>query len=85
MHFLSVKEFFYKVNTIGFILLLLPLVVFIFLYYRSIDVETIVADESQTFMLLAIFTGIFIADLTIVHWVWSYRLGKMKLMPELAA
>ena len=84
MNFFSIKEFFYKLNTIGFILLLLPLVVFILLYFRTVGSELIVTDPQQNKALLAVLVGIFVLALTIVHWLWRIRMRKMRLMLELA-
>ena len=83
MKFLSIKEYFYKLNTIGFILLLLPLGVFIFLYYRSIAWQPWIVDQQSAFMLIGTFIIIFLVDLTIVHWVWKAKMNKLKTNIEL--
>lgn len=84
MKFRSVKEYFYKLNTIGFMLLLLPLLAFTILYYQSIDSSPIVVDQETDILLLTSFTIIFLLDLTIVHWVWSAKIKRLKILIELA-
>ena len=84
MNFFSIKEFFYKLNTIGFILLLLPLVVFVLLYTRSIEPQIDAGKEAQAFVLLGSFVGIIVSVLTIVHLLIQIRLKKMQSFLELA-
>ena len=84
MNFFSIKEFFYKLNTIGFILLLLPLVVFVLLYTRSIEPGMDADREAQAYSLLGTFIGIIVLLLTIVHWLIQIRLRKMRSFLELA-
>lgn len=84
MNFFSIKEYFYKLNTISFILLLLPLVAFIFLYYRAIQSETLITEESITIMILATVGILFLLDLTIVYLLWKSRIRKLKIRIELA-
>ena len=84
MNFFSIKEFFYKLNTIGFILLLLPLVVFVLLYTRSIEPGMDAGREAQAYALLGTFVGIIVLILTIVHLLIQIRLKKMQSFLELA-
>ncbi|NOT77220.1 MAG: hypothetical protein HOP08_20035 [Cyclobacteriaceae bacterium] len=84
MKFLSIKEYFYKLNTIGFILLLMPLMVFIFLYYTLPENVPMVSDQEQEATLLLIVLVIFFIDLTTVHWLWSVKMKKIEKEIELA-
>ncbi len=84
MKFRSIKEYFYKLNTIGFILLLLPLVAFIYLYYQPIDRRPIITELQSEIILLSALTIIFLIDLTIVHWVWSAKIQRLQTLSELA-
>lgn len=84
MKFLSIKEFFYKLNTIGFILLLLPLMAFVFLYYTPAMAEPVITGE-DAINGLAFGLGItFVANLTIVHWVKLFRVKKLKKLLEIS-
>lgn len=84
MNFFSIKEYFYKLNTISFILLLLPMVAFIFLYYRSIQSQPLITQEPEMIMTLEAVGILFLIDLTIVHWLWKGRMKKLKSRIELA-
>ena len=84
MKFLSIKEFFYKLNTIGFILLLLPLSVFIFLYYRTGNVGPLITDEVAVNGLAAGTLIVFLLALTTVHWVRQIRVKKLKSLLEIS-
>jgi hypothetical protein len=85
MKFQSVKEYFYKLNTIGFILLLVPLVVFIFLYYLPTDRAILIKDWRVDVLLLGMFSLVFILDLTIVQWLWKEKIRKLTKVIELAS
>jgi hypothetical protein len=84
MKFLSVKEYFYKLNTIGFIVLLLPMAVFAFLYYRSLSTWPPMAgaDDRLANLIAALIATI--ADLTIVHLWWSYRMKRLRSLIEIS-
>ncbi|CAN5258448.1 hypothetical protein BH09BAC3_BH09BAC3_20150 [soil metagenome] len=84
MKFLSIKEYFYKLNTIGFIVLLLPITTFIFLYLVASKDAPILADWEDVRALLIVASVLLVLDLTIVHWVYRVRLEKMKSFLELA-
>jgi hypothetical protein len=84
MKFLSIKEYFYKLNTIGFILLLLPLGVFIFLHFRALENAPMMPDLETETTLLTIAIIIFFIDLTIVHLWWRIRLRRLETLLELA-
>jgi hypothetical protein len=84
MNFFSVKEYFYKVNTIGFILLLLPVIVFLYIHVDALQSVPIVEGERQKNMLL-IFVTIFIAAiLTVVNLIWRARITAMRSLGELS-
>lgn len=84
MIFFSIKEFFYKLNTIGFILLLLPLIVFVYLYLYAIETDHAIIEGGDQNKLLVIFVFVLLLDLTIVHLLWIMRIKKLKRLPELA-
>ncbi|MDZ4716288.1 MAG: hypothetical protein SH819_12555 [Cytophagales bacterium] len=84
MIFFSIKEFFYKLNTIGFILLLLPLVVFVFLYLQVGTQIPVITDDGETTTLFLILNLVLVSDLTIVHFWWRARIRRIKGVPELA-
>lgn len=84
MNFFSVKEYFYKVNTIGFILLLLPVIVFLYIHVSALQSFPAVADAGQKNLLL-IFVTIFVAvTLTVVNLVWRARIAAMRSLGELS-
>lgn len=84
MKFQSIKEYFYKLTTIGFILLLLPLVVFIFLYYYLNQKEPVIMDRQTEVILLCSIVIIFLIALTSVHWLYNQRVKRLKKLLELA-
>jgi hypothetical protein len=84
MKFLSIKEYFYKLNTIGFILLLLPSGVFIFLYNWSIHHPSLITQHDDVILILSVVLGVLLVDLTIVHWVWINKIRRLKKLNELA-
>lgn len=83
MIFLSIREYFYKLNTIGFILLLLPTAGFIFLYYYTIDHAPMMGDEASMQLIMSILFGVCLLDLTIVHWLERARIKKLNANIEL--
>lgn len=85
MKFLSTKEFFYKLNTIGFILLLAPLGAFIFLYLTSVSREPVFSDPLIINWVAVAVAAIFATDLTIVHWYLKMRLQTCRKRAELAS
>ena len=85
MKFLSIKEFFYKLNTIGFILLLVPLLTFLFLYYTPATTpEPAITEEDGINQLTSGLITTFIIDLTIVHWVKLARVKKLNKLLEIS-
>jgi hypothetical protein len=84
MDFLSVKEFFYKVNTIGFILLLLPVIVFLYIHVDALKSFPVVEDFKQTNALLSVSSVLVAAILTVVNLIWRSRIRQMRSYGELA-
>ncbi len=84
MKFQSIKEYFYKLNTIGFILLLMPMVVFIYLYYLPVERELWVPEREQSWALLAIFLAVYLVGLTVVNWWFREKIRNMTKVIELA-
>jgi hypothetical protein len=84
MNFLSIKEYFYKLNTIGFILLLLPIGLFIFLYFNQITHPPTVDDKSHILILGEVAAVIVLLVLTTVHWLWNARIKRLRKVIELA-
>ena len=84
MKFLSIKEYFYKLNTIGFILLLLPLLVFIFLYYWLTFHSPRMANTQSKFMLVEIVLVASLLTLTSVHLAWYFKMKRTRKLLELA-
>lgn len=84
MNFLSTKEFFYKLNTIGFILLLLPVIVFLYLHAEVLKSFPAVSEASQQYVMLAVIGGLVVVDLTIVNLIWRFRIGQLRSESELS-
>lgn len=84
MKFLSIKEYFYKLNTLGFILLLMPMVLFIFLYFRQFDHQPMLKDINHVLMLGKAMLAVLLIVLTIVHWVWAVKIRRLRKVVELA-
>ena len=84
MKFLSIQEYFYKLNTIGFILLLLPMVAFIFLYYGLIYYIPPLPSSQSIFLVMEIAIAISFIALTTVYWACRVRMGRLSKLIELA-
>lgn len=84
MHFLSVKEFFYKVNTIGFILLLLPVIVFLLVHVAALKSFPTIIEARQTNVLLISTCTTVAFALTIVKFFWHSRIKYLKPKGELS-
>jgi hypothetical protein len=84
MKFLSINEFFYKLNTIGFILLLLPLVTFIFLFLRTEHGPFYFTEPDGVKGLVIGASVIFLAILTIVHLRKKTKVRELKSLIELS-
>ena len=85
MNFSSIKEYFYKLYNACYLLLLLPLGIFIFIYYQLHEnkIVPIVQDEMQILLLTAGALVLVILNLTTVHWVSRRRLKKYAALPGL--
>jgi len=84
MNFLSVKEFFYKVNTIGFILLLLPVIVFLYIHVDALKSFPTIDDAYRNTVLLALCYAFVLAILTVVNLAWRSRIKHMSSYNELS-
>ena len=84
MKFLSIKEYFYKLNTIGFILLLPPLLALIFLYYWFEYHPPLMTNSESKFVLLQIAIVASLLILTSVYWVGRIRMNRLRKLIELA-
>ncbi len=84
MNFFSVKEFFYKLNTIGFILLLLPLVLFVLLHFYTFGTDPAIGDDDQLTVLFLVLCSVVAIVLTIVHLLWRARMKRLITLSELA-
>jgi hypothetical protein len=84
MKFHSIKEYFYKLTTIGFILLLPPFFAFIFLYNYMMTNRPVYPGQRVEVILLSFGSVIFLLALTTVHWVYYQRLARLKKLIELA-
>ena len=84
MKFLSIKEYFYKLNTIGFILLLMPMVLFIFLYFYQIDHRPMLHDINHVLLVGKSMLAVLMTVLTIVHWAWVVKVRRLRKVVELA-
>src|SRR3982750_4339601 len=76
MNFSSIREYFYKLYNICYLLLLLPLGIFIFIYYQleRKKIMPLVTDEIYIYALLVLICTLSILNLTIVHWLSNKRL-----------
>jgi len=84
MNFLSVKEFFYKINTIGFILLLMSVLVFVFLHYFTLDRFPDIYETQAQIVLLEVLVAVAVVGLTSVHWLCRIRMQRLRSQAELA-
>jgi hypothetical protein len=85
MQFSSIKEFFYKLQSISYIVLLLPLAVTIVWYVvpRAADLLILVEDQQLIELLRVAFPLFALAELTTVHLVIHSKLKKIIPMPGL--
>jgi hypothetical protein len=74
----SLREYFYKLANRCYLLILLPLGVFIYLYYQfeSKKITPYIKDESITLIILAGIVVLSLIYLTTVHWLSRKRLKK---------
>lgn len=84
MKFFSLKEYFYKINTIGFILLLLPVIVFLYLHAAVLKSFPVIDQQAQQYTVL-VSTLVFVTvALTFVNAYWRMRIRRLRSEPELA-
>ena len=69
MKFSSIKEYFYKLNNLCYLITLIPLGVFIFLYLKMQEgkISVIIQEQYQILIIQIVFFVICSAILTIVH------------------
>lgn len=84
MKFSSIKEYFYKLQSRCYALLLLPLALIIAFYVISRTGENLFQfDEHLKILLLILFPSIALIELTTVHLVLRRRLKQMRKIPGL--
>jgi hypothetical protein len=85
MNFTSIKEYFYKLYNVCYLLLLLPLLIFIFIYYQLTEkkIVPIIAEEMQIQAMIAGAILLVIINLTTVHWVSGKRMKVYVTEPGL--
>ena len=78
MNFISLREYFYKLANRCYLLVLLPLSVFIYIYYQLLSrkIESLTQDELLVTDILAAAVGLSLINLTTVHWLSKRRLKK---------
>ncbi|MEQ8363495.1 MAG: hypothetical protein RH948_11540 [Cyclobacteriaceae bacterium] len=78
MKFSSIKEYFYKLNNICYLITLIPLGVFIFLYLKMQEGEiSAIIQEPQQILIIQIAVFVLCAALlTIVHWVVKKKMKR---------
>lgn len=79
MKFNSLKEYFYRLNSVGYQALMVPLIVFIFYYGQSFFYEPrfVVADPNLQWFVMV---GVFVAGLvilTLVQWVTIRKANQL--------
>ncbi len=78
MNFSSIREYFYKLTNRCYLLVLLPLAVFIYVYYQMLSkkITATVFDDSLLTIILVTLIALSLINLTTVHWVAKRRLKK---------
>jgi hypothetical protein len=78
MNFSSIKEYFYKLGNRCYLLVLLPLAVFIYLFRQLMtsQMEPMIKDEPLVYIIIAIMTAFALVNLTTVHGIAKRRLKK---------
>lgn len=84
MNFFSAKEYFYKVNTIGFILLLLPVIVFLYIHVDALQSFPVVSDLPRKNQLFILISAMVVTILTVVNLLWRSRIDRMRALGELS-
>ena len=79
MKFSSIKEYFYKLYNVCYMITLIPLAVFIYLYLKlqAVEINSILQNANYILITQVVFFVIVFAGLTIVHLVIK---KKMKLL-----
>ncbi len=77
MNFATLKEYFYKLSNRCYLLVLLPLIVFIYIYQQLISgrLVPLIKDEKLGLIIIAILTAFALINLTSVHWIALRRLS----------
>jgi len=85
MKFSSIKEFFYKLQSMCYAFLLLPLGILIALYAvpQLLITPFWIEDEDTIQLLLTLFPLIALVELTTVHWAIGTKLKIISTMPSL--
>lgn len=78
MKFTSIKEYFYKLNNLGYIIILIPLGVFIFLYLKMQEGKIYVTIQEQE-QILIVQVAVFVLSLLILTSVHLVVKKKMKV------
>jgi hypothetical protein len=80
MNFSSIKEYFYKLNSRCYILILIPLASFIFIYFytQSKDSFLIIQNELLVQIIVYGLCAIAVVNLTTVHWLAWRRMKIYK-------
>lgn len=78
MNFTSLREYFYKLANWSYLLVLLPLGVFIYIYYQLLSKKIVpfIQDEFRINVILVTLIVISLVNLSIVHWLAMRRLKK---------
>lgn len=85
MNFSSIKEYFYKLTNRCYLLVLLPLLVFVYLYFQmqSKKIFPTIQDEELITLILAGITLMCLVNLTTVHLLAKKRLVRYSTEPGL--
>ncbi len=85
MIFSSLKEFFYKLYNLFLISMLIPMLLFIAIYYvlLSNTISPYITDKDAVQILVVTFPILAVIALTIVHWSASVRLKVLSREPSL--
>ncbi len=85
MKFSSIKEYFYKLQSMCYALSLFPLAAMIALYAvpEALSAPFIIADAETVYWLQLVLPVVALIELTTVHWVIRVKLNKIIPMPSL--
>ena len=78
MNFSSIKEYFYKLTNRCYLLVLLPLLIFVYLYFQLQAKKIIPTIQNEEFIMLILLLSTLasIVNLTTVHWLAKKRLTQ---------